>query len=69
MQIMPWKTFLVDEGGHLCTLWHTGAKTGVPNLETCCVIAKALSLLTCVQGPCETGETVDLSKHGMCASL
>ena len=30
-----------------------------PNLEKCCVIAKALSC--CAQGPCETGETVDLS--------
>ena len=38
-----------------------------PNLEKCCVVAKALSC--CVQGPCETGETVDLSQHGICASL
>ena len=42
---------------HLST--HKGAKNGVcPNLEDSCVIAKALS--SCVQGPCETGETVDL---------
>ena len=34
-----------------------------PNLEKCCVIAKALS--ACVQGPCETGETVDLSKQNI----
>ena len=36
------------------------------NFEKCCVIVKAL--FRCVQGPCETGETVD-RKHGVCTSL
>ena len=44
---------------------NTSRNGGVcPNLEKCCVIAKALSC--CVQGPCETGETGPTLAWQMC---
>ena len=67
LQLRVRKAHLPEGRSSWHPLAHRGAKTGC--LLTSRSAASLRKLFCCVRGPCETGETLNLSEHGVCTSL